>query len=128
VKWLERADWLAASSEVLGALETWRSDWESSDVEKYLDHYAADFWSEGFNARSWAARKRLVAQGKRFQQVSLSDVSAYAYPVATADGRDMVVVNFRQDYRSNNFNTNAAKRLYLARENGQWKVFYEGKQ
>jgi murein L,D-transpeptidase YafK len=128
VKWLEREEWVAARDEVLAALDAWRSDWESRDVERYLGHYAPDFWSEGYNLRTWSARKRLIVQGKSYQQVSLSDISAYSYPVSTTDGRDMVVVNFRQDYRSNNLNGLTAKRLYLARQNGGWQVLYEGQQ
>lgn len=126
VQWLTREEWQQLRGEVLGALEAWRTDWESGDVERYLSHYSAQFWAPGYDAASWAARKRQVALGKTFQQVTLEDVSVFAYPEIADDGRELVVVNLRQDYRSNNFSSRMGKRLYLAREDGRWKVLYEG--
>ncbi len=126
VQWLAAEEWQQLRGEVLGALEAWRADWESGDVERYLSHYAEDFWSKGHDAQSWAARKRMVAAGKTYQQVRLEDVSVFAYPETAEDGRELMVVNLRQDYRSNNFNSAMGKRLYLAKDDGRWKVLYEG--
>lgn len=126
VRWLDREEWLAARGEILSMLEAWRSDWESSDVERYLGHYAGEFWSEGHDAKSWAARKRAVALGKSYQQIRFSDVSAFAYPRSATNGAELVVVNLRQEYRSNNFNSEMQKRLYFRKENGEWRVLYEG--
>lgn len=126
VQWLAAEEWRQLRGEVLGALEAWRADWESGDVERYLSHYADDFWSKGYDAQSWAARKRLVAAGKTYQQVHLEDVSVFAYPETAEDGRELMVVNLRQDYRSNNFSSAMGKRLYLAKDAGRWKVLYEG--
>ena len=95
-------------------------------MERYLAHYAQDFWSPGFDLKKWQARKRAVAGGKTFQQVELSNLSLFAYPQSASDGRDMAVASFRQHYRSNNFNSDMGKRLYLTRENGRWRVLYEG--
>jgi murein L,D-transpeptidase YafK len=126
VQWLAQDEWLALRNDILGALEAWRADWESGDVERYLSHYSPAFWSKGYDAESWAARKRQVARGKEYQHVRLDDVSIFAYPETASDGRELVVINLRQDYRSNNFNSTMGKRLYLAREDGRWKVLYEG--
>jgi hypothetical protein len=37
-----------------------------------------------------------------------------------------VVVNFEQNYRSNNLSNVMRKRQYWIRESGQWKILYEG--
>ncbi len=42
------------------------------------------------------------------------------------DKEDYVVVTFEQDYRSNNLNNQMKKRQYWVRENGTWKIIYEG--
>lgn len=128
VEWVDAAVWRTMRDELLTALEGWRSDWASGDVERYLDHYAADFYSPGYDLRKWQARKRAVAQGKRYQEVALADVSLFAYPRSASNGRELMVVNFQQRYRSNNFESDMGKRLYLAREDGQWRVLYEGGQ
>jgi len=128
VDWIDEASWRREREEIQQALDSWVQDWVGGDVDKYLSHYAPDFWSPGFDYKSWQARKRAVAAGKTFQQVELSDLSLFAYPQSATNGRDVVVANFQQHYRSNNFNSDLAKRLYLAREEGHWRVLYEGGQ
>lgn len=126
VDWVDEGAWRRERQELLDALNLWVADWTSGDVERYLSHYAADFWSPGYDLKRWQARKRAVAQGKTFQQVELSNLSLFVYPQAAGDGRDLVVASFRQHYRSNNFNADLGKRLYLTREDGRWRVLYEG--
>lgn len=126
VEWVDEPAWRRERQELLDALRLWVEDWTSGDVERYLSHYAADFWSPGFDLEKWQVRKRAVAGGKAFQQVELSNLSLFAYPQSASNGRDMVVASFRQHYRSNNFNSDMGKRLYLTRESGRWRVLYEG--
>ena len=40
--------------------------------------------------------------------------------------RDVVVVTFDQDYRSNGLSNIMKKRQYWTKENGRWKILYEG--
>ena len=126
VQWLEQEDWLALRNEVAAAVEAWRGDWSDGGVETYLGHYSRDFWSKGYDAASWAKRKRAVAAGKRWQKVELSALSLFAYPAAASEAREMVVADFHQQYDSNNFQSEMDKRLYLVKEEGAWRVLYEG--
>lgn len=129
VDWLETSAWLSQQRELRMAIESWRQDWASGDVEGYLGHYADGFWSKGHDRASWGKRKRQVAAGKRFQEVELDELSLFGYPRAASDGWDaMVVANFRQRYDSNNYRSTMRKRLYLVRESGHWRVLYEGEQ
>lgn len=126
VDWLGRDAYLTLQGEVKGAVEKWRADWQSGDVESYLAHYDEKFWADGHNKQSWQARKRRVAAGKEWQEIDLSDISLFAYPRAAGNGREMMVVNLKQDYRSNNYNSEMGKRLYLVKAGESWRVLYEG--
>jgi murein L,D-transpeptidase YafK len=126
VEWLPRDEYLRVRDEVKGAIEAWRADWQSGDVERYLGHYDDDFWSQGQNKTSWQQRKRRVAQGKQWQKVTLSDLSLFAYPRAAGNGREMMVVNLQQNYDSNNYQSDMKKRLYLVKADDSWRVLYEG--
>jgi len=126
VEWVDEAGWRREQQELLDALRVWVDDWTSGDVDRYLSHYATDFWSPGFDLNKWRARKRAVARGKTFQKVELFNLSLFAYPQSASGGRDLVVASFRQRYRSNNFNSDMGKRLYLTRESERWRVLYEG--
>lgn len=125
VTWLKPGDWQAQRKSILAALEQWRQDWESLDVERYLSHYHRDFWNASHTLNSWKARKRLVARNKTYQRVKLTNVSVLAYP--KKDELDpMVVVRFRQHYDSNNYKGDINKRLYLRKQGGDWRILYEG--
>ena len=58
---------------------------------------------------------------KSWIKVGVKDVSLFAYPGA----REMMVVSFEQDYRSNNLSNRTHKRQYWARENGRWRIVHE---
>ncbi len=127
VDWVSRREWLDQNIEVQAALETWRQNWEQSDLNSYLDMYSEDFWSKKYDRNSWAAYKKQVFAGKKFQKIDLSDISILSYPTVE-NHQPMVVANFIQHYRSNNFNGRLHKRLYMVKEQGDWRVLYEGRQ
>lgn len=126
VQWMERDAWVALRNEVAQAIEQWRSDWVSDDVSQYLGHYADDFWSGSENLAAWKAHKRRVAAGKRWQKVTISRLSFFAYPQMASREREMVVAQFHQLYDSNNYHSEMNKTLYLVKEEGRWQVLYEG--
>lgn len=127
VQWVDATTWRDTRKQLTMAIEQWRQDWESLDVNSYLGHYAQDFWSEDYNYEKWADYKRNVAAQKTFQKIELKNLSLFYYPHQASSGKDMVVARFRQDYKSNNFNGETTKHLYLAREQEHWKIVYEGK-
>lgn len=122
VEWLSLDDWHAERKALNQAIDDWRKDWESGDVERYLTHYSNRFLSGNQDFGKWAAHKRQVANGKSWIKVAAANVSMFRDP-----GKDeMVVVTFDQDYRSNNLNDRMKKRQYWVKEGGRWKIIYEG--
>ncbi|MFM9969249.1 MAG: L,D-transpeptidase family protein [Burkholderiales bacterium] len=108
--------------EFLEVLERWRTDWESRDTGRYLAHYARQFKSMDQNLQAWSAHKKKVNEGKQWIKVKLGNVGVFRSP-----GKDdMVVVNFDQDYSSNNLNNAMRKTQYWIRENGNWRIVFEG--
>jgi murein L,D-transpeptidase YafK len=122
VEWSSIDDWQAERNALNTQIESWRRDWESRDVEKYLQHYSNRFRSNDSTFASWADQKRRVADSKTWVKVQLQDMSMLRNP----GKQDMVVVTFDQDYRSNNLSNVAHKRQYWIKEAGQWKIIYEG--
>ncbi len=125
VDWLTPKVWLQERDDLLTALERWRHDWESMNVDRYLSHYSHNFWSQGYDLKSWSKRKRRIARNKSYQKIDLSDISLLAYP-ETSTGKDIVVARFQQDYQSSNYQSDVSKRLYLQGDNNNWKIMYEG--
>jgi len=122
IEWAD-ADVLQAERVALaGALESWRSDWESRDTERYLAHYAGAFRSEAQDLAAWAAHKRGVNAAKKWIRVGLAQVAMFRYP----GNADFVVVTFEQDYRSSNLSNTMRKRQYWQKQDGRWRILYEG--
>ena len=121
VEWREPGQWEAERESFLAAFQKWRSDWESLDTNRYLSHYSRNFRSEQRDFATWSARKRTVNMGKTWIKVGVSEVSLFEYP----SSRDLMMVSFDQDYRSNNLSNRTAKRQFWSRESGQWRIVHE---
>jgi len=107
---------------LLQEVEQWRKDWASLDTGAYLEHYALDFSSDSQDYPAWAKQKQLVNSAKSWIKVNLSNLSVFTYP----EQPDLVVVNFEQDYSSNNLSNRMKKRQYWIKKNNRWQIVYEG--
>ena len=58
---------------------------------------------------------------KSWIKVGLSRVSMLQYP-----RENFVVVNFDQNYRSSNLSNVMRKRQYWIKDDGRWRILYEG--
>ncbi len=121
MEWSDDAD-RADRTALLQAVEQWRSDWSSLNTDAYLDHYATDFTSGGANREAWSQQKRQVNSGKSWIKVGLSNISAFPYPSQP----NLVVVDFEQDYASNNLVNRMKKRQYWMKRDNKWQIVYEG--
>ncbi|MGQ9724813.1 MAG: L,D-transpeptidase family protein [Tepidimonas sp.] len=122
VEWVSFEDWQAERRALLGAIEAWRQDWESLDIDRYARHYARNFSGDGKDLAAWIAHKRRVNAGKQWIKVAIRSISMFRNP-----GKDeYVVVTFEQDYQSNNLSNRMLKRQYWIQEDGRWKIVYEG--
>lgn len=112
----------AERAELLQAIEQWRTDWASLNTEAYLTHYARDFSSNGADFSAWSQQKKQVNSGKTWIKVNISNFSIFTYP----NEPNLVVVNFDQDYTSNNLADRMKKRQYWIKRNNRWQIVYEG--
>lgn len=107
---------------LMSSIEKWRQDWSSLDTDAYLTHYAPNFASDDMKFSEWARHKRQVNAAKAWIKVGISNLSAFPYP----GNANMVVVNFDQDYTSNNLVNKMKKRQYWIKQGSRWQILYEG--
>ena len=122
VEWLSFDDWQNERSALNKTIDEWRSDWESRDINRYLKHYAKNFQTGDQKLDQYAQQKRQVNAGKEWIKVKLTNMSMFRDP----GKEELVVVTFEQDYQSNNLNNQMKKRQYWIREDGTWKIVFEG--
>jgi len=108
IEWASMADLARERSALEAALETWRSDWESGNADRYLAHYSQRFHAGEQDYRAWAARKRRVNSAKQWMRVGIANSAMFRYPRE----RDFVIVAFDQDYRSSNLSNRMRKVQY----------------
>ena len=121
IDWTQPRNVDSSKDGLLSALESWRHDRESLDPAPYLRHYAENFTANGENLSDWMAEKRRVNLGNTWVKIKLSEISALEYPGQA----NMAVVNFDQDYRSNNLIDRSRKRQYWQQTHGKWKIVME---
>jgi murein L,D-transpeptidase YafK len=122
IEWSDAAALERERASLAATLEQWRADWQSRDTERYLAHYSEQFTAPGQTLAKWAEHKRKVNAAKSWIKVNLGRVTMLRYPRE----RDVVVVTFDQDYRSDGLSNTMKKRQYWAKEAGRWKILYEG--
>ena len=121
IQWTDAAALEADRRGLAESFEAWRAAWEKRDTERYLSHYAARFSSDGQNLAAWSAHKRKVNASKRWIKIAMSKLTMLQDP-----RENFVVVGFEQDYRSSNLSNVMRKRQYWIKNDGRWRILYEG--
>jgi murein L,D-transpeptidase YafK len=122
IQWIEKSQWQKEAQDFARQIGTWKQDWESLDTNRYLTHYSAKFDGGGKNYKQFSQHKRQVNAQKSYIKVDVMDLSVLRYPGET----EMMQVIFKQRYQSNNFNNTTLKKQYWKKEEGRWKIIYEG--
>ncbi len=125
----DKVDWLPADTvskqrdELIKRIESWRGKWSALNTEAYLSFYGDDFRTDdGMNKGQFEIYKRRVNQGKRHIDVQLRDLDLFSYP----GEQNLVLAEFTQEYRSDNYVTSTRKEQYWRREaDGLWKIVRE---
>ena len=123
MEWVKPGDTAILRDKLTKHLERWRHDWESGNIDAYIGHYGRDFSNGNQNLAEWTKHKRQVKAAKNWIKVGVSNIGMFLYP-----GRDdLVLINFDQEYSSNNLSNKMKKRQYWMKENkkGPWKIIYE---
>jgi len=121
IEWTDANALEADRKGLADTFEAWRAAWEKRDTERYLGHYAARFSSGDQNLAAWSAHKRQVNGAKSWIKLALSKVTMLQDP-----RENFVVVSFEQDYRSSNLSNVMRKRQYWIKNDGRWRILYEG--
>lgn len=122
LKWTTADNASSEKQTLQEAIDIWLNDWKSQNTAKYLSHYSQAFSSNGINYQQWSDHKFMVQANKSKIDISLSDISMFAYPDAD---KKLVVVNFIQDFKSPSLSNKMQKRQYWIQEDHVWKIVYE---
>lgn len=123
LKWSNTNQPDAEKQSLQAAIDAWLNDWKSQNTNQYLSHYSHAFSTDGINYQQWADHKFRVQANKPKVDISLSNISMFAYPDSE---KKLVVVDFMQDFRSPTLSNKMEKRQYWIKEDNVWKIISEG--
>ncbi|MCM8759953.1 MAG: L,D-transpeptidase family protein, partial [Candidatus Omnitrophica bacterium] len=104
-------------------VQEWKKSWENLETERYLSFYSEKFKSDGKDKKTWAEYKKRVNKNKRFVNIELSN--SVLVPYGNTDFGYVFLLDTIQKYESNNLKSTTRKNLYLAKENGTYKIIGE---
>lgn len=123
VEWTSLDRWQGERNSLRQTIETWRRDYENRDFQRFLGHYSPRFQAEGQDFARFAKNQQFLAATRRWDRLTLADMSMFRSP----GKNDMIVVTFDLKHAGAQQISQSRKRQYWIREQGDWKIIYEGK-
>ncbi len=100
-------------------LESWKSAWESKDLEKHMSYYDATFSGPGFkDFKTWKKHKSRLKNRREFMKVTLSQPFMLIH-------RDQLIVKTLQKYESKEHVDYGIKTIYAQKNGAQYKIIRE---
>ncbi len=122
----EHLDWRAPSAlrpdrmQVLSLLKSWQQARESGDLQRLLSFYSPQFSNGSQDFSQWASELRKEVGREAHTIDEVKDLSVLRW----RDRSDILVLTFAELRAGSR--TGHIKRQYWGKENGSWKIFYEG--
>lgn len=120
LNWVAPHSVAADSKTFEDALNAWRNAKTAGDMTRVLLFYAPDFRSYNKTLAEWTPSLRSEIDKIRGRSIQLKDVSYLRW----TDSADTMVVTFGEV--ADGSRTGPTKRQYWLRQEGQWKIFFEG--
>ena len=101
-------------------IEGWRVARSSGDMNRLLNFYSPKFTSGAKDLSQWRQQLSQEAGSGRARNLQVKDLAILAWH----DRSDLMVVTFGEV--ADNQSTGVIKRQYWTKEDGLWKIFFEG--
>lgn len=120
LQWVAPQSLQSDSERFAQTLQAWSEAKTRGDMQKLLDFYAPDFAAYDKTRDQWSATLRREVQQLQGRVLALKDLSYLRW----SDEADTMVVTFGEV--ANGSRNGPVKRQYWLRQDGQWKIFFEG--
>lgn len=103
---------------ILTALDQWRQVWQAQDLEAYFAFYHEDFVGSGMNKEQWIKHKTKLKNAYTGVQIEFD-------PSLILRRKDQVVIRFKQNYRSDQYQDQGEKTIYAYWRDQQLQILNE---
>ncbi|MEY4428993.1 MAG: hypothetical protein RLZZ182_1682, partial [Pseudomonadota bacterium] len=120
LEWVEPQTLDGERRSLRNLIEGWRVARSSGDMNRLLNFYSPKFTSGAKDLSQWRQQLSQEAGSGRARNLQVKDLAILAWH----DRSDLMVVTFGEV--ADNQSTGVIKRQYWTKEDGLWKIFFEG--
>jgi len=120
LNWITNDTLEAERRNMRNLLEGWRVARASGDINRLMSFYSPQFSAGSRDLRQWRQLLERETVNQRGRQLQIKDVAILGW----RDRSDILVVTFGE--LNEGERTGAVKRQYWTKEDGLWKIFFEG--
>lgn len=99
-------------------VEGWRASWEEKRIDDYISFYGDAFFDGDKDRESFREYKAGLAEKYDWISVDIDNLRLLGH-------NGTVLAKFNQHYRSEGFDSQGEKRLYIRKNQGEWKIVDE---
>ena len=103
-------------------IEDWRREWERKEIDRYMSFYSRRFTAQGKDWDQWKRYKSRLANQYEKIRVEINNLQLLR-------NDHLILARFNQRYKTEVFNSEGEKRLFLQKNSNEWKIvgeFFEG--
>ena len=108
---------------LLGSIKKWKEAWTKANYNDYINFYDTNAKYNNLSYKKWIILKKNVFKKSKNIKISLNNISIYEYP-STKD--QLRIVLFEQEYTSNLIISKVNKQQIWKKQDGRWRIIYEG--
>ena len=121
IQWLTAEQRRARQQAALERLQEWQLAWESLDAEMLGDYYHPEARIGGLDRAAFISQKHAVNNRKEWIALRLGRITILDYP----GHHERLLVEFEQDYRSNNYRSVTHKQQIWQKGDQGWAILLE---
>ena len=122
INWISKARYQQQSNNFKNKIESWKTAWETKNINEYLNFYSKSFNNNHKIFTSWAKHKRRIFTKTKKINLKIDQLNIFSYP----GEKDMIAVSFYQNYKGDRYHSKSYKLQYWKKEaDGNWRIIYE---
>ena len=122
VNWIKRNTWHENNNEAIDIIKNWEETWEGLDPHEFISQHSINFKSKKHNFEKRVTHILRIIKNKKFIEIDIKNLSLFYYPQT----KNLIYADFKQQYKSNNFETTTNKKLFWVKEeDGKWRILHE---
>lgn len=99
-------------------MESWKTLWQTQNLDQYIEHYSDDFAAQGYTKATWLKHKQDLKARYKYVKIFLSSPQVFHL-------KNQYLFQFVQEYESDGHKDIGIKNLYVLKDGDKLKIHRE---